>query len=362
MKKGYHCFGLLAASTCRPQRPRRSIRSSSAARWCAASAPALPASRRRTRKATTRGSTSIIAARWRRACSAMPPRCATSRSPRRTASPRCSRARSTYSTQLDADLSARRHARPAPGAGQFLRRPGFCGEEGRRREGPQGLNGATVCVAQGTTHEVTLGDYGRANGIDWKPLVFERIDTMYQAFFGGRCDAMTQDASALAGAVATAAPNAGRLCRAAADHQQGAARPLHAQRRRSLERHHHLAALWPGRGRGARRHRGQCRRDGEIRRRRRSSACSAASGDLGSRLGLDNKWMVQAIKAGGNYGEIFERNVGKASPLKLDRGLNATWSKGGLMYAHSVQVRSRRRRGVSTQPRRRQALSACASP
>src|ERR1700749_687106 len=70
------------------------------------------------------------------------------------------------------------------------------------------LKGATVCVAQGTTHEVTLGDYGRANGIDWKPLVFDRVDTMYQTFFGGRCDAMTQDASALAGAVATAAPNA----------------------------------------------------------------------------------------------------------------------------------------------------------
>ena len=58
-----------------------------------------------------------------------------------------------------------------------------------------------------------------------------------------------------------------------------------------------------------------------------------SAGELGSRLGLDNKWMLQAIKAGGNYGEIFERNVGKASPLKLDRGLNATWSKGGLMYA-----------------------------
>src|SRR5947209_6490839 len=72
----------------------------------------------------------------------------------------------------------------------------------------KGLNGATGCVAQGPTHEVTLGDYGRANGIQWKPLVFDRIDTMYQTFFGGRCDAMTQDASALAGAVATAAPNA----------------------------------------------------------------------------------------------------------------------------------------------------------
>src|SRR3984893_3509174 len=70
----------------------------------------------------------------------------------------------------------------------------------------KGLNGATVCVAQGTTHEVTLGDYGRANGIEWKPLVFDRIDTMYQTFFGGRCDVMTQDASALAGSVTTAAP------------------------------------------------------------------------------------------------------------------------------------------------------------
>ena len=57
------------------------------------------------------------------------------------------------------------------------------------------------------------------------------------------------------------------------------------------------------------------------------------SGELGSRLGLDNKWLLQAIKAGGNYGEIFERNVGSTSPLKLERGLNATWSKGGLMYA-----------------------------
>src|ERR1700748_32657 len=76
----------------------------------------------------------------------------------------------------------------------------------------KGLNGATVCVAQGTTHEVTLGDYGRANGIEWKPLVFDRVDTMYQTFFGGRCDAMTQDASALAGAGTTAAPNpAGHL-------------------------------------------------------------------------------------------------------------------------------------------------------
>src|SRR5256714_14605868 len=71
----------------------------------------------------------------------------------------------------------------------------------------KGLNGATVCVAQGTTHEVTLGDYGRANGIEWKPLGFDRTDTMYQTFFGGRCDAMPPAALALAGPAPPAAPN-----------------------------------------------------------------------------------------------------------------------------------------------------------
>ena len=200
------------------------------------------------------------------------------------------------------------------------------------------LNGATVCVAQGTTHEVTLGDYGRANGIDWKPLVFDRTDTMYQTFFGGRCDAMTQDASALAGAVATAAPNP-------ADYvvlpQTISKEPLGPFTRNGDEVWSDIITwlhygLIEAEELGVTQ--GQCRRDGEVGHARRSSACSAASGDLGSRLGLDNKWMLQAIKAGGNYGEIFERNVGKASPLKLDRGLNATWSKGGLMYAIPVQV------------------------
>jgi general L-amino acid transport system substrate-binding protein len=58
-----------------------------------------------------------------------------------------------------------------------------------------------------------------------------------------------------------------------------------------------------------------------------------ASGEFGSRLGLDNRWMLNAIKAVGNYGEVFERNVGATSPLKLPRGLNGLWSGGGLMYA-----------------------------
>jgi general L-amino acid transport system substrate-binding protein len=197
----------------------------------------------------------------------------------------------------------------------------------------KGLNGATVCVAQGTTHEVTLGDYGRANGIEWKPLVFDRIDTMYQTFFGGRCDAMTQDASALAGAVATAAPNA-------ADYvvlpQTISKEPLGPFTRNGDEAWSDIIT-WLHYGLVEAEELGVTAANAD--EMAKSSTVPAiqrllgASGELGSRLNLDNKWLVLAIKAGGNYGEIFERNVGKASPLKLDRGLNATWSKGGLMYA-----------------------------
>src|SRR3954452_22581836 len=68
----------------------------------------------------------------------------------------------------------------------------------------QELDGATICVAQGTTHELNLGDIFRARNIKFSPVVFERVDTMYDAFFSGRCDAMTQDASALAGALTVA--------------------------------------------------------------------------------------------------------------------------------------------------------------
>ena len=194
------------------------------------------------------------------------------------------------------------------------------------------LKGATVCVAQGTTHEVTLGDYGRANGIDWKPLVFDRTDTMYQTFFGGRCDVMTQDASALAGAVTTAAPNP-------ADYvvlpQTISKEPLGPFTRNGDEVWSDIIT-WLHYGLVEAEELGVTAANADEMAKSSTPAIQrllGTAGDLGSRLGLDNKWMLQAIKAGGNYSEIFERNVGKASALKLERGLNATWNKGGLMYA-----------------------------
>jgi general L-amino acid transport system substrate-binding protein len=196
----------------------------------------------------------------------------------------------------------------------------------------KGLNGATVCVAQGTTHEVTLGDYGRANNIDWKPLVFDRVDTMYQTFFGGRCDAMTQDASALAGAVATAAPNAADYVVLPTTISK---EPLGPFTRNGDEVWSDIIT-WLHYGLIEAEELGVTQANADEMTKSATPAVQrllGVSGDLGSRLGLDNKWLLRAIKAGGNYGEIFERNVGQASPLKLERGINALWTKGGLMYA-----------------------------
>jgi general L-amino acid transport system substrate-binding protein len=195
-----------------------------------------------------------------------------------------------------------------------------------------GLNGATVCVAQGTTHEVTLGDYARANNITWQPVVFERIDTMYQAFFSGRCDAMTQDASALAGAVATAAPNP-------ADYQvlseTISKEPLGPFTRNGDEAWSNLVA-WVHYGLVEAEELGVTAANADEQAKGQNPAAQrllGTTGEFGSRMGLDNKWMLNAIKAVGNYGEVFERNVGAKSQLKLPRGLNGLWSKGGLMYA-----------------------------
>jgi general L-amino acid transport system substrate-binding protein len=196
-----------------------------------------------------------------------------------------------------------------------------------------GLNGATVCVAQGTTHEVTLGDYARAHNLTWQPVVFERVDTMYQAFFSGRCDAMTQDASALAGAVATAAPNP-------ADYlvlsETISKEPLGPFTRNGDEAWSNFIA-WIHYGLIEAEELGVTQKNADEQAKSSQNPATqrllGVSGEFGSKLGLDNKWMLNAIKAVGNYGEIFDRNVGAGSALKLSRGLNALWSKGGLMYA-----------------------------
>lgn len=192
------------------------------------------------------------------------------------------------------------------------------------------LDGATICVVQGTTHELNLADVFRTRGLKFQPVIFERPDTMYDAFFAGRCDAVTQDGSALAGSLGTVAPNP-------ADYEIIAEKiskePLGPFVRKGdqqwgdIVRFLHYALVEAEEHGITAKNAGEPSNDPTVQR------LLGQSGEFGKALGLGNDWAKNAILAVGNYGEIFERNVGKDSPLKLERGQNALWMNGGLQYA-----------------------------
>ena len=122
-----------------------------------------------------------------------------------------------------------------------------------------GLNGATVCMAQGTTHEQNALEWFAARNIKFQVVLFESQDTLHQAFFSKRCDALSQDSSALAVAIATVSPAPGRLRRPPRTHQQGTPRPLRPPERRNLEQDRPLDPRRHDRSRRTRRHPGQRR-------------------------------------------------------------------------------------------------------
>ncbi len=195
----------------------------------------------------------------------------------------------------------------------------------------QELDGATICVAQGTTHELNIGDVFRGRGIKFSPVVFERIDTMYEAFFSGRCDAMTQDSSALAGALTVARdPASYRVLEEAISKE-----PLGPFTRNGDDQWSNIVA-WVHYALVEAEELGVTAANAEEQSRGQNPTAQrllGTGGEFGQRLGLDNRWSFNAIRAVGNYAEVFERNLGQGSPLKLRRGLNGLWNQGGLMYA-----------------------------
>lgn len=196
------------------------------------------------------------------------------------------------------------------------------------------LNGAEICVQSGTTNEKNLADFARQAGIRVKPIVFEGFEAAYQAFFRGRCQAYTTDLSGLAG---LRVKQAGRR---ADDYvilpEVISKEPLGPVVRRGDDDWFAVVkwvvfALVEAEERGV--------TQANVRQAQHASTdpgiarLLGASQDMGRLLGLRRDWAVQAIAATGNYGEIFERNVGSGSPLQQSRGLNRLWSQGGLMYA-----------------------------
>ena len=199
------------------------------------------------------------------------------------------------------------------------------------------LKNATVCVQSGTTTEKNLTDFSRANNLGIKPIVFEKLEATNAAYFSERCQAYTTDASGLASIRNKEAKNP-------ADHlilpDLISKEPLGPAVRRGDDEFFAIAK-WVVFGLIEAEDYGVTQANVEAMQRDSKDPVVGrllgTTEDIGKLLGLDKDWLVRALKATGNYGEIFERNVGPKSPLGLPRGSNNLWSKGGLIYAPPVR-------------------------
>jgi general L-amino acid transport system substrate-binding protein len=199
------------------------------------------------------------------------------------------------------------------------------------------LKGATVCVQSGTTTEKNLTDYSRANNLNIKPVVFEKLEATNAAYFSGRCQAYTTDASGLASI-------RNKEAKSPSDHvilpELISKEPLAVAVRRGDEE---WAAIvrWVVFGLiEAEEYDVTQANVDQMAKDSKDPVVGRLLGtteDTGKLLGLDKDWLARAIKATGNYGEIFERNVGPKTALALPRGSNQLWSKGGFMYAPPVR-------------------------
>lgn len=198
------------------------------------------------------------------------------------------------------------------------------------------LDGATVCVQMGTTTELNLSDWFRTHNLSFKPVVIEALDEVNAAYFAGRCDVMTADVSALAGTRATVAPKP-------TDHlilpEVLSKEPLGPVVRQGDDQWRDIVT-WTIYALIEAEEKGITAANVDAKLKDADPVVQrllGVQGDMGPLLGLDKEWAYRAIKAVGNYGEIFDRNVGKGSPLKLERGLNGLWTNGGLMYAPPIR-------------------------
>ncbi len=197
------------------------------------------------------------------------------------------------------------------------------------------LTGATVCVEKGTSHGGPLADWSTARHIPVIPTVYDSAPLAAAALFDGRCTAYTSDASILAAARASAP--AGRMFRILPD--QISKQPLGPAVRAgddqwfTLVRWVLFALIGADEANIA---------QNDVAALRGSANPSvqrllSADRELSKLLGIAPEWSFRAVQSVGNYGEMFERNLGRNSPLQLERGINQPWNRGGIMYAPPLQ-------------------------
>jgi general L-amino acid transport system substrate-binding protein len=192
------------------------------------------------------------------------------------------------------------------------------------------LGGATVCVLPGTTTEMNAADFFRANDLTWKPVVIEQTAELSKAFFAGRCDVLTSDASQLA-AHRSVAPNPDDYVLLP---EIISKEPLAPVVRHGDDQWYDIVN-WTVQALLQAEEFGITSANVDNMLKSKNPGIQRFLGvtpGMGKALGLDEKWAYNAIKQVGNYGEIYERNVGPNTPLALERGLNALWTEGGLMY------------------------------
>ncbi|MBI3453780.1 MAG: amino acid ABC transporter substrate-binding protein [Rhodospirillales bacterium] len=190
------------------------------------------------------------------------------------------------------------------------------------------LNGATVCVQPGTTTELNLTDYFRANKMTFKPVVIEKLEEVTAAYYSGRCDVYTTDRSGLASTRATG-PNPN-------DHvvlpDVISKEPLGPAVRHGDNRWADVVR-WTFNSMLEAEEMGITSKNIDQMLNDTNPAIQrfvGKTGDFGKMLGLDEKWSYNVIKQVGNYSESYDRNL---SPLGLERGINALWKDGGVMYS-----------------------------
>lgn len=207
---------------------------------------------------------------------------------------------------------------------------GFLVSKGLGVKSAKELDGATVCVLPGTTTELNAADYFRANGMNMKPVVIESTPELNKAFFAGRCDTMTSDASQLAG-VRAVAPNPDDYIILP---EIISREPLAPAVRHGDDQWYDIVnfsvmAMIEAEYLGI-----SSKNVDEMLKSKdpKIQRFLGVSPGNGKALGLGEKWAYDIVKQVGNYAEVFERNVGTKTPLRLERGLNALWTDGGLMY------------------------------
>ena len=198
------------------------------------------------------------------------------------------------------------------------------------------LSGAAICIQAGTTTELNLADYFRANEMDYQPITYDTSDETAKAFDQGRCDVLTSDQSQLYALRIRLADPEGAMVLPEVISKE----PLGPVVRQGDDEWFNvvrwsLIAQLNAEEYGVTSENADALResatDPNVRR------LLGLEGIKGQGLGLDDDWSYNIIKQVGNYGEMFERNVGQGSPLEISRGLNALWTDGGLQYGPPIR-------------------------